>query len=140
LFEGSRSPTASKPELIAVSLVLVVEDEALIRMSTVEAVQDAGFDVLEAATGEQALELLAKGHPVSIVLTDIEMPGPVDGFELADCVHEYFPEIRVVFVSGRIDAHDRWIDAEDGLLSKPVLPEQITKTLREMDARSTALH
>jgi CheY-like chemotaxis protein len=123
-----------------VSLVLVVEDEALIRMSTVEAVESAGFDVLEAATGEQALDLLAKGHPISIVITDIEMPGPVDGFELAECVHEYWPAVRVVFLSGRIGGYDRWIGAEDGLLYKPVFPEQITETLREIEAKPAVLH
>jgi CheY-like chemotaxis protein len=126
--------------MIQMSLVLVVEDEPLIRMSTVDAVQKAGFDVLEAATGEQALDLLAKGHPVSIVLTDIEMPGPVDGFELADCVHEYWPQVRVVFLSGRIDSYDRWINAEDGLLCKPVFPEQITETLREIVSGTGAVH
>lgn len=122
------------------SLVLVVEDETLIRMSTVEAVQSAGFDVLEAATGEQALDLLAKGHPISIVLTDIEMPGPVDGYELAECIHEYWPAVRVVFMSGRIGGQDRWVSAEDGILYKPVFPEQITETLHGIDTVSAAPH
>lgn len=122
------------------SLVLVVEDEPLLRMSTVEAVQSAGFEVVEAENGEQALDLLAKGEPVSIVLTDVEMPGPVDGFELAECVHEYWPGIRVVFLSGRLGEYDRWVDADDSFLYKPVYPEQITETLRELEAAPAAPH
>jgi CheY-like chemotaxis protein len=134
------APLHGQPEFIEMSLVLVVEDETLIRMSTVEAVQSAGFDVLEAATGEQALDLLAKGHPISIVLTDIEMPGPVDGYELAECIHEYWPAVRVVFMSGRIGGQDRWVSAEDGILYKPVFPEQITETLHGIDTVSAAPH
>jgi len=122
------------------TLVLVVEDEALTRMDTVNMVRAAGYDALEAECGEEALELLCKGHPISVVLTDIEMPGTVDGFELADCVHEYWPDVRVIFVSGRLDAHDRWVEADDKLICKPIAPEQIQALLQQVTGPTSSVH
>jgi len=127
-----RAPTIRDTDM---SLVLVVEDEAVTRMSTASMVRDAGYEAMEAESGEQALDILAKGHPIAIILTDIGMPGPVDGFELAECVHEYWPAVRVIFVSGQLEAHDRWVHEDDMLIAKPIVPEQVHALLDEVSGQ-----
>lgn len=63
--------------------VLVVEDDVLIRLSVADALRSAGLDVIEAATGDEALTVLASSATVDLVFTDIQMPGSTDGLELA---------------------------------------------------------
>ena len=65
------------------AVVLVVEDEPLVRALTVDALEDDGFNVLEAATGDYALTVLRGRNDIRAVVTDVEMPGQIDGFALA---------------------------------------------------------
>ena len=82
-------------------MVLVVEDEPLIRDTVTDAFESAGLDVLSAANAEEALEAL-RGHPeVSVVFTDINMPGAMDGLDLAKFVREKWPRIALIVTSGR---------------------------------------
>jgi CheY-like chemotaxis protein len=82
-------------------MVLVVEDEALIRDTVTDAFESAGFEVLSAANAEEALEAL-RGHPeVSVIFTDINMPGAMDGLDLAKFVREKWPRIVLMVTSGR---------------------------------------
>jgi CheY-like chemotaxis protein len=62
--------------------VLIVEDEPLLRMFAADTLADAGYAVMEAGTAEEALHLIATGTPLVAVMTDIEMPGQIDGLEL----------------------------------------------------------
>lgn len=79
--------------------VLVVEDEPLLRMVAVNLVEDAGFEALEAANGQEALALLETVSDIRILFTDIEMP-IMDGLALAIAVRERWPPIEIVVVSG----------------------------------------
>jgi CheY-like chemotaxis protein len=82
-------------------LVLVVDDEPLIRGVNVDVLTDAGFSVIQAASGDEALELLQSHHDVRVVFTDVEMPGSIDGFALAGRIERQWPEIGVIVTSGR---------------------------------------
>src|SRR5471032_610776 len=80
--------------------VLLVEDEALIRMSTAVALEDAGFHVLEARDSAEALGILARYDDIAIVVTDVRMPGAMDGLGLVAQLRRDHPAIRALMVSG----------------------------------------
>jgi len=81
--------------------VLVVDDEALIRFATVEALEDAGFEVFEAGNADEALVLL-QGHGFDAVFTDVSMPGTTDGLGLTALVRARSPRTRVIVTSGHV--------------------------------------
>jgi CheY-like chemotaxis protein len=82
-------------------MVLVVEDEPLIRETVTDAFESAGLEVLSAANAQEALDAL-RGHPeVSLVFTDINMPGTMDGLDLAKFVRAKWPRIALIVTSGR---------------------------------------
>jgi CheY-like chemotaxis protein len=87
--------------LPAPSTVLLVEDEPLIRLFVSELLEDAGFRVVEAANGAEALVLLEAGLKVDVLLTDVDMPTGCNGFELAHRVHELWPQTEILIMSGR---------------------------------------
>lgn len=89
----SASSTATLP-------ILVVEDEALIRAGIVAEFEHAGFDVCEAPSADEAIALLEHGTLVSAVVTDLRMPGRVDGRFLVKWLAEHRPGIPVIVVSG----------------------------------------
>tara|TARA_R110000868_G_scaffold259743_18_gene518052 strand:+ start:3016 stop:3399 length:384 start_codon:yes stop_codon:yes gene_type:complete len=82
------------------SRILVVENEAGVRALVAEVLRDDGFDVVEAASGDEALNSLLLGESVDLVLTDIDMPGTLDGLALAECVRTRFPHIPIILNSG----------------------------------------
>jgi len=80
--------------------VLVVEDEALIRMDASDALQDAGFSTIEAANADEALDILGDRLDIDIVFTDVNMPGSIDGLGLMRRIANDRPEICMIVVSG----------------------------------------
>jgi len=81
--------------------VLVVEDEVLVRLALAEYLRDCGFQVLEAATGDEAIEVLtARGEEVDLVFSDVQMPGKTDGFALAHWIRDKIPGMRIILTSG----------------------------------------
>jgi CheY-like chemotaxis protein len=80
-------------------VVLVGEDEFLIRMNTIDMVENAGFEPLEAGSADEALEILGRHPEIAIVFTDIKMPSSLNSLELADTVAQNWPSIRVVLTS-----------------------------------------
>ena len=79
--------------------VLVAEDEYLIRLLLTDELREAGVDVLEAGCGDDALKLLDAPDNIAAVVTDIQMPGLIDGIALAAAARERHPDIRVVFTT-----------------------------------------
>jgi CheY-like chemotaxis protein len=79
--------------------VLVVEDEEMVRDVIVWTLEDMGFDVAGASSGDQALDNLRNGA-VDVLLTDIRMPGGIDGWTLAEKAREVVPDVRVIYMSG----------------------------------------
>ena len=79
--------------------VLVVEDEVLIRIDTAEELRQAGYRVLEARSADEALELLALGHGIDVIFSDIHMPGRLNGLDLRDEVTKRYPSVAVILTS-----------------------------------------
>ena len=82
--------------------ILVVEDEALLRMMAVDMFEDAGFAVFSAANGKDAARLLSENASIKGLFTDVEMPGPISGLDLARIAHDLYPHVSILVVSGRI--------------------------------------
>jgi two-component system, response regulator PdtaR len=87
-----------------VCTILLVEDEILVRAMVAEELREAGMRVIEAANAEEAMEHLGAGHAVDVVFTDIEMPGAMNGLDLARRLRVDFPQIKVLITSGRLSS------------------------------------
>jgi len=114
-------------------VILVVEDEALVRMTLVDVLEDAGFKVIEAAHADEALRVLKAVSGIQGMVTDVEMPrGSINGFELARQVRASRQEIGVLIASGR--AAPKPGDLPDGALfiGKPIHPETLVKLIKTL--------
>jgi len=83
-------------------VVLVVDDEALLRLLVVESLANEGFTVLEAANASEALKQLELHHDVQLLFTDIQMPGNLDGLDLVELVHRRWPHVLLIVTSGQV--------------------------------------
>ena len=113
-------------------IVLIVEDELLIRLHAAEIIGEAGFDVIEASNADQAIAILEVRPDIAVLFTDIQMPGSMDGLKLAAAVKGRWPPIGIVATSGFV--HVRPGDLPEGgrFLPKPYNPSQLTATLQEL--------
>jgi signal transduction histidine kinase len=109
--------------------VLFVEDDPLVREAMVPAIEQAGFTVMVATTGEEALTILQAGRSVDVVFSDIVMPGQVSGIQLAHTTQEHFPAIRIILATGYSD--QRVAIPGVALLAKPYRIEEAIAVLRE---------
>ncbi|EJC85279.1 response regulator with CheY-like receiver, AAA-type ATPase, and DNA-binding domains [Rhizobium leguminosarum bv. trifolii WSM2297] len=116
------------------SKVLIVEDEPLLRMLAVDLVEEAGFKALEAGDAEAAIILLETEIDIRILLTDIELPGPMDGLKLAAAVRDRWPPIRIIVVSGKQKPEASDLPKGGVFFSKPYDVWEMTDTLHEMAA------
>jgi CheY-like chemotaxis protein len=112
------------------SSILVVEDEALIRMTAMDILDEAGYRVFAAANADEAMIVLESGAEIVAVLTDINMPGAMDGLELSRVICQRWPQIGLIITSGRFLARAAQIPAGAHFISKPYMPAQITDALR----------
>jgi two-component system, response regulator PdtaR len=92
--------------LMSASLVLIVEDDFLVRQNAVFLLEEAGFDTLEAARADEAIALLEARQDIRIVFTDINMPGSMDGLALAQAVRRRWPPLELVLTSGYARVRD----------------------------------
>ncbi|MFC0241738.1 response regulator [Rhodopseudomonas telluris] len=113
-------------------VVLIVEDEALLRMNAVDIVEEAGFSVVEAGTADEAIRILESRDDIRVVFTDIQIPGSMDGLKLARAVRGRWPPIKIIATSGRVKVSGD--DLPDGgrFLPKPYTTRQVTHLLREL--------
>jgi CheY-like chemotaxis protein len=120
--------------------VLVVEDEALIRMLLASELEEAGFIVHEAGSGDEALTLLEGGLPVAAVVTDVRMPGRLDGLGLAAWLRGHRHALPVVVTSGFVTAADALAvnPAIKAVLSKPYDPAEVVTLLGHLVAAGGA--
>lgn len=112
---------------------LVVDDDMLIRMDAVDILEEAGFMTFEAPTGDQALQVLEDQHAcVTLLFTDVQMPGAHDGFALARKVANAYPHISIVVASGHIKPGPG--DLPDGarFIAKPFSAEIVHHHLHEV--------
>lgn len=113
-------------------VVLIVEDEFLLRMDSAEMIEEAGFEVVQAANADEAIAILRVRSDIGVVFTDIQMPGSMDGLKLARFVRDRWPPIKIVATSGRVAVDDG--DLPDGgvFLPKPYRSAQVVATLRAL--------
>jgi two-component system cell cycle sensor histidine kinase/response regulator CckA len=114
--------------------IMVVDDDERGRRVTARMLRDEGYDVIEARSGEEALEQLAGASAVQVVLTDIAMPGGVDGVELAHRVLAAAPWRQVVLMSGyaRLFPQLGTYGARFPLLMKPFSADQLLRQINEV--------
>ena len=120
------SPTRSSP------IVLVVEDEMLLRMRAVDMVQDAGYTSIEAVDADQALAMLESRSDIALLFTDIQMPGSMDGLELAHAVHKRWPPIKIILVSGQLRLSTVEIPLHSRFFGKPLISGEMIAEMRDM--------
>ena len=112
--------------------VLVVEDEAILRMLMVDELEDAGFRVVEARNGEEGMRALDEHPDLTALLTDIEMPGRVDGVALARVTNERYPEAAVIVMSGRTYPGAADLPPHAKFFGKPYRHSDVIDALHEL--------
>lgn len=110
-------------------LVMVVDDEVLIRLLAVDILHDAGFRVVEACNADEAVTLLATDLECDLVFTDVNMPGSMDGLGLVAFVKGAFPSIPVVLTSGGVPAHLLSEAEPAAIVPKPYSVEDLTQAI-----------
>ena len=120
-------------QLVPPVRVLVVEDEFLIRLTLSEALGDEGFEVLEAETGDAALPMLAPGCGIRLLLTDIQLPGVLNGRALVQRVRETMPDLPVIYMTGRPDPESAFTaSALDIFIAKPYTLTDVCNAARRL--------
>jgi CheY-like chemotaxis protein len=112
--------------------VLIVEDEVLLRWTAVTMVEEAGFDVVEAGTGIEAISILENRDDILVLFTDVEMPGSLDGLQLAHLVYTRWPTIKIIATSGRLRLRADDLPMPARILHKPYSVLQLNELLKEL--------
>jgi CheY-like chemotaxis protein len=120
---GSSSKTSS--------VILIVEDETLIRWGAVKMVEDAGFEVLEAANADEAIQILESRSDIRVIFTDIHMPGSMDGLKLAHAVRYRWPPIKIIVTSGHGFPNEQALPEGGRFVPTPYNSIQLQDALRE---------
>lgn len=113
-------------------VVLVVEDEPLVSMALADELELAGYEVLEAANAEKAVKLLESRDDIAMIVTDVDMPGSMDGLMLAAAVANRWPPVRIIIVSGHRNVEITDIPDGSVFYAKPYRGEDIVRSMREM--------
>ena len=115
-------------------VILIVEDEFLLRLDSAETIGNAGFEVVQAANADEAIAILKSRPDIRVVFTDIQMPGSMDGLKLARFIRGRWPPIKIVATSGFVSVGKDDLPEGSRFLPKPYRPEQIVSALRELIA------
>ena len=116
----------------ALPAVLVVEDEMLLRMRAMDMVEDAGFTGVEAINADDALAILESRSDIELLFTDIQMPGSMDGLNLAYAVHQRWPSIKIILVSGQLKLTDDDKPLDSRFFGKPLDVKQMIAEMQNM--------
>jgi CheY-like chemotaxis protein len=114
------------------AVVLVVEDEMLLRMRAVDMVEDAGYTSVEAVDAAEAVAILESRSDIALIFTDIQMPGSMDGLTLAHSVHQRWPPIKIILVSGQLKLADIDLPADSRFFAKPLEAKEMIAQLQNM--------
>jgi CheY-like chemotaxis protein len=114
--------------------ILVVEDEALIRLNAVDFLTDEGYVVLEAANADEAIQILEARHDISLVFTDVNMPGSMDGLNLVEVIHQRWPPVMLIVTSGKNALRDSDLPDSGRFIPKPYTNEQVLHVMEQLAA------
>jgi CheY-like chemotaxis protein len=115
-------------------VVILVEDEVLIRMSIADYLRSCGYQVIEAGSADEAVVVIDSETRIDVVFTDVKMPGSMDGFGLARWVRQRLPDIPVILTSGvaRSTEIARELCEDGPLMAKPYQPRQVEARIRQL--------
>jgi two-component system, response regulator PdtaR len=114
--------------------VLLVEDEALVRMMSAEVLAEAGFEVLEAVNADDALSVLDGQPGIEALVTDIDMPGSMDGLALAHLAYERWPGMPVLLLSGKVRPAQSELPPSGAFVAKPYASATLVSELLRLTA------
>ena len=114
------------------AIVLVVEDDMMLRMRAVDMVEDAGYTPVEAVDADEAFAILQARSDIALLFTDIQMPGSMDGLQLAHAVHERWPRLKIILVSGQLQLSGIQIPRDSRFFGKPLVSGQIIAEMQDM--------
>jgi CheY-like chemotaxis protein len=117
---------------LAPPVVLIVEDEMLLRMRAVDMVEDAGYNSVEAVDADEAVAILESRSDIALLFTDIQMQGSMDGLGLAHTVHKRWPPIKIILVSGQLQRSNIEIPAHSRFFGKPLEPNEMIAEMRDL--------
>ena len=123
-------PTMTSEKIIPV--ILIVEDEALVRLSAVGMFEDAGFRMIEAANSDEALEFLVADSDFQLLFTDVNMPGTINGLALARQVSERWPHIRIMVASAKRVLQPEELPSGSRFAQKPYSSDTVVRNAREL--------
>ncbi len=112
--------------------ILVVEDEALIRMGTTQMLEDAGYAVVEAANADTAIQILEARNDIRVVFTDVKMPGTLCGLRLARAIRDRWPPIQLIVASGLNAPSETEFSVNGRFIRKPYASEHVLQALDEL--------
>ena len=118
--------------MMSAVVVLVVEDDYLVRLNAVFILEEAGFDTLEAGGADEAVALLEDRQDIKVVFTDINMPGSMDGLQLAQAIRHRWPPVELVLTSGYARVRDDDMPARGLFLGKPYEPTELVGMVRSL--------
>jgi CheY-like chemotaxis protein len=113
-------------------LVLIVEDEPILRMMAADLVESAGFAAIEAANADKAVAILEARSDIRIIFTDVDMPGSMNGLKLAAAVRDRWPPIEIILTSGYYNVRPEEIPARGVFLRKPYNEHELIATMHKM--------
>jgi two-component system, response regulator PdtaR len=115
-----------------VPVVLVVEDEPLVRLLAVDVLEEAGFEVLEAPNADYAVLVLEKREDIRVLFTDVDMPGRLNGFELARHVQDHHHRVGIIIGSGKCRPGPSDVAPSTIFLQKPYPLETLVREVRRL--------
>jgi CheY-like chemotaxis protein len=122
------SPSSSRPD--RPPTILVVEDEILLSDIITEELEEAGYNVLSAFTGEEALTYLSGPDSIDLLFTDIRLPGGMDGWRVAEAARRLRPGLPVIYVTGYSVEQPRTVSGSR-FMTKPYRPSKVIETIKE---------
>ncbi|UJW74586.1 response regulator [Rhizobium sp. SL42] len=115
--------------------LLVVEDDGLIRLDLVDILVDAGFDVVDAANADEAMAVFQNTVDIAALLTDIDMPGSMNGLELANHIHGQAPACKIIVISGRYHPDMHLLPSGSRFLTKPLSEAAVGRIFADLELR-----
>ena len=113
-------------------IVLVVEDNTIIRMGAVDLVVSAGYEAIEARDADEAIRILESRSDIDLVFTDVQMPGSMDGIKLAHYIRERWPPVKLILASGNAILEESSLPTGSGFFAKPYVDHAIMETMARM--------
>lgn len=130
---SSESTKAATPQDNAAETVIVAESDIFARMVLAQFLRECGYDVLEAATSDDALALFRSGRRIDVILLDARISGGLAGFTLTRQIRENFPDTEIVLTFGVVKAAEKAADiCDEGPLERPYHPQEIVRRIKRL--------